>query len=148
MGSLTVTQERVPTLTAAGLLTFAYVAVMIAVGLSCANFILRIDNQIAIAVSVLAATAMLKTGLDRRVSESAKVLVELPAGIVAGLYYQPSSAIVLSAAVVVLGLASLRTMGSLKSRVVGVLLLVGGAAMGHWLMLGLMGAISPADLRC
>jgi hypothetical protein len=120
---------------------------MVLLGLSCVNFASRPDNQIAVAVSVLAGLAIVWAS-SRGGKQLARVLVLIPSGIIAGLYFQPSSAMLLSISVAVLSLAGLVKVRGAVSKIVGVLTFAAGATAGYALMFGLMTLISPSQLRC
>lgn len=136
---------RSPALIGAGAFTSAYVLVMLVLGLSCSNLFLRLDNQIAVGVSLLAGAALLWVGAMPAASRTQRVLARFPAGLVAGLYFQPSTAIVLAASVTVLVLADLL---NVKAKLAALLLFILGGLAGYALMLQLMSLVSGSSLRC
>lgn len=119
-----------------------YAAVMTLVGLGCANFLTRPDNQGALAAT-FACSAVLVLAQTR--GDAARLWGQLPAGILAGLYLQPSTAFLVTLFV---GFMAVRNALTLRSRPIAFGLLTLGVFVGVGLMFGLMSLISPSDLRC
>lgn len=132
-------------LAAAGLLTLAYTSTVIVLGLSCRDFLVRPDNQVAIAVASLAGGAMLWAGMSSNVYSTRLYLGLFSAGAVAGLHFQPSTAMLLAGAVALLSLVTLAGRGR---SLLGAALFAGGSIVGYLLMLGLMTVVVPGRFVC
>ncbi len=126
----------------AGGVASLYAIAMTIVGLACANFLTRADNLGALAITFICA-AVLVLGRHRR--DAVKYLVLFAAGILVGLYLQPSTAF-LVAALVATTASRHAVRAASRPAAFGALLL--GAVSGVALLLGLMRLITASDLRC
>ena len=129
-----------PLLWAAGVAA-TYAIAMAVVGLACANFLARADNLGALAITFLCA-AVLVLARDRR---EVQYLALFSAGILVGLYLQPSTAFIVAAFVAVM---AVRYGMRARSRATAFAVLLLGSVTGVALLFGLMRLITSSDLRC
>jgi hypothetical protein len=127
----------------AAIIAGLYAIAMMVLAVSCRTFFTRLDNQLALVITGVCATAMVVGALNG--NDSLRLWAQVPAGLVAGLYLQPSTAGLVAIAVVV---AAVRNGLSLKPRLAGFVLLAIGLVVGIGIDVGLMALTTPVDLRC
>ena len=128
---------------AAGLASL-YMVVLIASAAACANGLTRPDNLASIAISIACIAVMGLAALQPR--DGLRRAAQLAAGVLAGMFFQPSTGIVLTVALVGLGLRDAWQSGN---RMLGVSLVVVGFGLGSLLTYGvLMRLVAPSDIRC
>lgn len=120
-----------------------YALGMVIAGVSCVTFWSRPDNLLALAITIACVTALVSGAL--RGATSARAWAQLAAGVLVGLYLQPSTAIVVSVVALVSGV---RNALSLTQRARAAMLLIAGAAIGLAALVGLMGLVAPLNMRC
>jgi len=144
-----VTDGRVPTPTSKPLLWAAgaasiYVAAMVTLAVGCATGLSRLDNQLAIAIAVACIATIVRAAL--RHSARLRLAAQLVAGVLAGMYFQPSTALVLSLFVLVMS-----TLSAWRSerRLLAMCLAVVGFVMGLAITYGLlMRIVAPTSIGC
>ena len=127
----------------AAIIAGLYAIAMVVLAVGCRTFFTRLDNQLALVITGVCAAAMVVGALNG--SDSLRLWAQVPAGLVAGLYLQPSTAGLVAIAVVV---AAVRNGLSLKPRLAGFVLLAMGLVVGIGVDIGLMALTTPVDLRC
>ena len=144
-----VTDARAPTATSKPLLWAAgagllYVAAMVVFAVSCTNQFTRLDNQLAIAISVACIAVVMTAALWR--SARLRLVAQLGVGALAGMYFQPSSALLMS--LFVLNIGALGAWRSERRLFVMVLVIVGfvlGLAITYGLLMQL---VVPTSIHC
>jgi len=144
-----VTDVRVPTATSKLLLWAAgtgllYLAAMVAFAIGCANGLTRLDNQLAIAISVACIAVVIAAALRR--SARLRLVAQLAVGALAGMYFQPSSALVMSLSVLTMGALSA---WQSEHRLFAMLLVIVGFVLGLAITYGLlMQLLAPTSIHC
>ncbi len=137
--------ERVPSgrpLLWAAAVAALYAIAMAIVGPACANFLARVDNLGALAITLVCAGTLVAARSRR---DAARYVALFAAGILVGLYLQPSTAFLVAAFVAAMAVRHALRAPS-RPAAFGVLLL--GAVSGLALLVGLMSLITSSDLRC
>jgi uncharacterized membrane protein len=117
---------------------------VVASAAACANGLTRLDNLASIAISV-ACVALLGTAALQP-SEGLRRVAQLAAGVLGGLYFTPSTGLLLTLVLTGLGLRDAWKSGN---RLLGVFLVVAGLGLGVVLTYGvLMRFVEPTDIRC
>jgi hypothetical protein len=121
-----------------------WTALLIASAAACANGLTRLDSLASIAISVACIAVIGLAALQP--SEGLRRVAQLAAGLLGGMFFQPSTGIVLTVVLTGLGLRD-----ALKSenRMLGVSLVAVGFGLGLFLTYGvLMRLLAPTDIRC
>lgn len=142
MTTITAREPSGKSLLWAGGAAFLYSSAMAIAGLACANFLARLDNLGALAITFVCAAILVLTRKRRDAMQYAALFA---AGILIGLYLQPSTAFLVAAFVAVMAIRH-AVGGQSRPVAFGVLLL--GTVTGLALLLGLMRLITGSDLRC
>jgi hypothetical protein len=121
-----------------------YMVVLIASAAACANGLTRLDNLAGIAISVVCIALLGVAALQP--SEGRRRVAQLAAGLLGGMFLQPSSGILLTVVLTGLGV---RDAWKSENRLLGISLVIVGLAVGVFVTYGLlMRLLAPADIRC
>lgn len=117
---------------------------LVASAAACANGLTRLDNLASIAISVACVALIGTAGLQP--GEGLRRVAQLAAGVLGGLYFTPSTGLLVTLVLTGLGLRDAWKSGN---RLLGVFLVVAGVGLGIVLTYGvLMRFLAPADIRC
>lgn len=119
-----------------------YAGGMAILGINCNTFWSRLDNRLAFAITAACVLAM---GIPAVRGGPARAWAGFAAGILTGLYFQPSTAVVVAIAALFGGTRNALSSATPK---LALLLLAAGVAVGFAALLGLMTLAVPANIRC
>jgi hypothetical protein len=112
--------------------------------LGCATGLTRLDNVAGLAISIGCVALMGTAAL--RPSEGLRRVAQVAAGVLAGMFFQPSTGFVLALVLTGLGL---RDAWKSERQLLGVALVVAGFALGLLVTYGvLIRFLAPTDIRC
>jgi hypothetical protein len=121
-----------------------WTTLLVASAAACANGLTRADNLAALAISVACVALIGSAAL--RPSDGLRRVAQLAAGVLGGMFIQPSTGLLLTLVLTGLGL---RDAWKSRNRPLGVFLVVVGVGLGMVVTYGvLMRFLAPTDIRC